>query len=115
MKRQKHYTSEEEILKRIDELKAQANLLQDQSIELEMESNHLMQQVAELSKEKMTDGIQLKINKLVYDRKQLMAQCQKNNQLRNRITDATLPRMKSLLAAFRTEPFAFMEDRSVVA
>lgn len=125
-RKQTRYTTEKQILDRIDELTNRSDELLQEALKEDMAAGVALEQIKKLSMEvdrlneagrrKEAGDVGMQINKLQFERKQCQERSAKANKSRNTIKDCTLPRMGQVLAAFRTEPMCFCgNDKGVVA
>lgn len=110
-RRQTRLTTEEQITGRIDELKKRVELLLKSSIAEDGMAERGLSEIKRLSQSRnITNAVQEQINSLAIEINKHRDSAVKMNKSRHRIEDATLPKLKDALAAFRTETLAFSKD-----
>lgn len=92
-RKQTKFFTEQEIIERIDALKAKSRELLEQACQHD-----------ELAKT-CSDGLSIEHH---------LKESERLNKTRHRIEEATLPKLKEALAEFRTELLPITDDRSVV-
>lgn len=116
MKRQTRYTTEDEILAAIDTANTTADQLITETQELEEAIRAAVAAIAELEARNPVDRkAQDRINELRHIAEQNRESCEKKLKRATRLLDVKLPKLKRVLAAFRTEPMPFLgKDVAVV-
>lgn len=115
MKRhQKRYTDERAILAEINEAQREAQRLLESSVDLDKSSADKFHQCADLRERadstktaSQKNDMILQSNALQIEAEKDRTQSQKQNKTRNNILNCKLPRLKNVLAAFRTGTFEF--------
>jgi hypothetical protein len=97
MKKQKKFTSEDQIIKAIDKRHEQAEEFTVEAERLERESKELF-----------------KLPQMIEQAKYAYGESKKKRRRAHLIFEKHLPALKRTLAAFRTDTMPFVEDNSVV-
>jgi len=113
-RKQKRYTSEKEILARIEELTQERGECLQSSTHLEDLNRAYAIEIEKLSGSRTVEAKD-RIAELEHAIRQNLEVIVKTNKRGHAIEDSYLPRMKEVLAAFRTELMTFTDDPGVVA
>ena len=122
MKRQTRFTTERQILDRIDDAKLSIEELFKDAVKEDQASQQCLDNIRyktdkmdRSNSQSIKEKIQLEINSEDFKMKQHRERSVKLNKRRNSIINVTLPRLKDTLAAFKTETMAFCgDDKGVV-
>lgn len=106
-RRQTRYTTENEILAAIDTAKTTADQLIAETQELEEAIRAAVAAIAELESGHLDRKAHDSINELRHIAELNRESCEKKLKRATRLLDVKLPKLKRVLAAFRTEPMPF--------
>jgi len=122
-RKQRRWNTEGEIIGHIENLYSRAASSLAHAIQCDKDADGRLREIQELTvkmetcnNRKLSDDMQLRINELTINTEELRVQARKHSKTRIRIEEVSLPKMKQVLAAFRTQPMAsIVDDESVVS